>query len=86
MTPSAAIIDAYSAPITPAPTTVIVRGRRSSLSIPSESITVRSSKETSVGRAGTVPTAITMRSAVQALAPSSPCTVTEWGPEKDAKP
>src|SRR3954454_19882182 len=59
--PSSPNIDAYSTPITPAPTTVIVRGTRlSSLSSPSESMIVRSSNCTESGRAGRVPTAITM--------------------------
>ena len=62
--PSAPNIDAYSTPITPAPTTVIERGTRWSIrSRPSESMIVRSSKATVPGRAGLVPTAMTMRSA-----------------------
>ena len=60
--PSAPNIDAYSTPITPAPTTVIVRGTRcSSLSRPSESMTVRSSNSTDAGRAGRVPPAMMIR-------------------------
>ncbi len=60
--PSAPNIDAYSTPITPAPTIVIVRGTRlSSLSSPSESMIVRSSNATESGRAGRVPAAITIR-------------------------
>ena len=51
--PSAPNIDAYSTPITPAPTTVIERGTRlSSLSSPSESMIVRSSNSTDGGRGG----------------------------------
>ncbi len=65
LVPSAANIDAYSTPITPAPMTAIVRGRRFwRRSMPSESTTVRSSNSTSGGRCGTVPTATTMFSAV----------------------
>ena len=64
LVPSAPNIDAYSTPITPAPTTVIVRGTLcSSLSRPSESITVRSSNSTEAGRAGRVPHAMMMRRA-----------------------
>jgi hypothetical protein len=63
--PRAPNIDAYSMPMTPAPTTVIVRGTRlCSFSSPSESITDSSSKRTEAGRAGRVPTARMMRSAV----------------------
>ena len=56
-------MDAYSRPITPAPTTVSVRGMRRSSRMPSESSTVAPSKSTPAGRAGRVPTAITIRSA-----------------------
>ena len=58
--PSAAAIDAYSRPITPPPITVSVRGSSTRCRIPSESSTVRSSNSTPGGRAGTVPTAITI--------------------------
>ena len=62
--PSTPNIDAYSMPITPAPTTVIVRGTWcSSLSRPSESMTVRSSNSTDAGRAGRVPLAMMIRRA-----------------------
>ena len=54
-TPSAANIDAYSIPITPAPTTTPEAGISSSLSRPSESRIVRSSNATAGGRAGRVP-------------------------------
>ncbi len=63
--PMAANIEAYSTPMTPAPTTVIVRGTASSRRrMPSESMTRPSSKSTPFGRAGRVPTASTMLSAV----------------------
>ena len=58
-------IDAYSTPITPAPTTVMLRGRRWwRCRRPSESMIVSSSNSTSAGRAGFVPTAMMMFSAV----------------------
>jgi hypothetical protein len=61
LVPSAPNIDAYSTPITPAPTTVIVRGTRcASLSSPSESMIVLSSNSTVAGRAGRVPQARTI--------------------------
>ena len=81
--PSAANIEAYSMPITPAPTTRSASGIFSRCRIPSESSTVRSLNSTLVGRAGRVPTAITIFSAVTwRLAPSSPETVTVWSSEK----
>ena len=58
--PRAAKIDAYSIPMTPAPTTTSDAGTRSSPRIPSESTTVRPSNPTFDGRAGRVPVAITM--------------------------
>ncbi len=61
--PSAANMEAYSMPITPAPTTTIEDGTRSMFRIWSESTIVSPSKSTVVGRAGFVPTAITMWSA-----------------------
>jgi hypothetical protein len=64
LVPSAANMDAYSIPITPAPATTMDRGTRSRWTMPSESITVRSSKSTVAGRAGRVPVAITILSAV----------------------
>ena len=82
MDPSAPNIDAYSTPITPAPTTVIVRGTRlSSFSSPSESMIVRSSNSTDAGRAGRVPTAITIRSA--RIGSSEPSMRTVWSSSKD---
>src|SRR6266487_145308 len=64
LVPSAANMDAYSIPITPAPATTMDRGTRSRWTMPSESITVRSSKSTVAGRAGRVPVATTILSAV----------------------
>ena len=64
LVPSAANIDAYSMPITPAPTTIMVRGILSRPRMPSESMIVCSSKSTVAGRAGLVPVAITIFSAV----------------------
>ena len=60
LVPSAANIDAYSIPITPAPATTIDRGTRSRWRIPSESMIVRSSNATLAGLAGLVPVAITI--------------------------
>ena len=62
LVPSAANIDAYSMPITPAPTTTSARGHRAAASrMPSESSTrARRRTRPSSGRAGRVPTAITM--------------------------
>ena len=51
-------------PITPAPTMTMERGTRSRLQTLSESMIVRSSNSTVSGRAGRVPVAITMCSAV----------------------
>ncbi len=78
LVPSAANMDAYSIPITPAPATTIERGTFCRWTIPSESITVRSSNSTLAGRAGRVPGAITILSALARRirpAPSSTCTV-----------
>jgi hypothetical protein len=77
LVPSAANIDAYSIPITPAPATTIDRGTCSRWTIPSESITVRSSNSTLGGRAGRVPVAMTIFSALarRSLPPSSTSTV-----------
>ncbi len=62
--PSAANIEAYSMPITPAPTTTIVCGTASRFSTPSESTTRLPSNAISGGRAGRVPTPMTIFSAV----------------------
>ena len=69
LVPSAANIDAYSMPITPAPTTTIDVGSDFRSRIPSESSTRSSSNSTPAGRAGLVPVAITMNS------PSDRCSV-----------
>src|ERR1700722_7892793 len=58
LVPSAANMDAYSIPITPAPATTIERGTLSRWTIPSESITVRSSNSTLAGRAGRAAAAV----------------------------
>jgi hypothetical protein len=60
LVPSAANIDAYSMPITPAPTTTIDVGMVLRSRIPSLSSTRSVSKSTPVGRSGFVPVAITM--------------------------
>src|SRR5580765_6578749 len=52
LVPSAASIDAYSIPITPAPTTTSDAGIRFIPRSPSESITVTSSNSTPAGRVG----------------------------------
>ena len=64
LVPSAANIDAYSMPITPAPTTTMLRGTACRLITPSESTMVRSSKSTLSGRAGRVPAAMMILSEV----------------------
>jgi hypothetical protein len=80
LVPSAANIEAYSMPITPAPTTTIDRGTRSRWAIPSESMIVRSSKSTLDGRAGRVPAAITIFSALTLLSrPLASTTVSVCG-------
>jgi hypothetical protein len=60
LVPRAANIDAYSIPVTPAPTTTSEAGMNFRLRIPSESSTRCSSNSTPGGRAGLVPVAITM--------------------------
>ncbi|SHX72698.1 Uncharacterised protein [Mycobacteroides abscessus subsp. abscessus] len=59
LVPRAANMDAYSMPITPAPTTTIDPGMNRRFKMPSESRTRFSSKATPSGRAGLVPVAIT---------------------------
>ena len=78
LVPSAANMEAYSIPMTPAPATTIERGTFSRWTIPSESMTVRSSNSTLSGRAGRVPVAMTILSALARRirpAPSSISTV-----------
>ena len=79
--PSAANIDAYSTPMTPAPTTTIVAGTDSRPRMPSESTIRLPSKATSGGRAGRVPVAMTNLSAVtvRACEPSAGSTTTVCG-------
>jgi hypothetical protein len=60
LVPTAANIDAYSTPITPAPTTTIDVGIDLRSRMPSESSTRCSSNCTPSGRAGLVPVAMTM--------------------------
>ena len=60
LVPSAANIDAYSMPMTPAPTTTIDAGSDLRSRMPSESSTRRSSNSTPDGRTGLVPVAMTM--------------------------
>ena len=72
LVPSAANMEAYSIPITPAPATTIERGTVCRWTIPSESMTVRSSNSTLGGRAGRVPVAITILSAVARRTRPSP--------------
>ena len=75
LVPRAANMDTYSMPITPAPATTIDRGTCCRWTIPSESITVRSSKSTVAGRAGRVPVAITILSAVARRVRPSPSSI-----------
>ena len=57
-------MDAYSIPMIPAPTTTIEAGMWSRSRTPSESTMRRSSNSISFGRAGRVPVASTIRSAL----------------------
>ena len=87
LVPSAANMDAYSIPITPAPATTIDRGTFSRWTIPSESITVRSSNSTLSGRAGRVPVPITILSALAwRTRPTPSSTSTVCGSAKEAVP
>ena len=87
LVPSAANIDAYSMPMTPAPTTTMDVGTRSIPSIWSESTMVTPSKSTVSGRAGRVPTAITAWSNVTFLWSPSPVVISiSFGPMKAALP
>ena len=87
LVPSAANIEAYSMPITPAPATTIERGTRSRWTRPSESMMVLSSKATLAGRAGSVPVATTIFSAlVLRVRPAPSSTSISWGPAKEAVP
>ncbi len=87
LVPSAANIDAYSIPITPAPATTMVRGTRSRCWMPSESMTVFSSNATLGGRAGLVPVAMMIASAVSfRCRPAVSSTSSSCGPRKDPVP
>jgi hypothetical protein len=87
LVPSAANMDAYSMPITPAPTTTSDDGIQSRLRMSSESRIVRPSNSTLEGRAGRVPTAITILEAETVRSsPLPPCTATLWGSTKRALP
>jgi hypothetical protein len=72
--PIAAKIDAYSIPMTLAPTTTSDAGIFSRQRIPSESMTRFPSKETLGGRAGFVPVAMTRCAAVIFAWPPFPST------------
>jgi hypothetical protein len=74
LVPRAANMDAYSMPITPAPTTIIDCGTRSRARMPSESMIVLPSNSTVGGRAGSVPVAITILSAVTVSSRPEPST------------
>ena len=79
LVPSAANRDAYSMPMTPAPTTTMLRGTAWRLMTPSESTIVRSSKSTLSGRAGRVPAAMTALSKLTRVSRPEPAsTQTEW--------
>ena len=84
--PRAAKIEAYSSPMTPAPTTVSDRGSLFIPRIPSLLIRVSPSQETFPGCAGCVPTAMTIRSAVWTLVSACPRTVSPWESAKEASP
>ena len=83
--PSAANIEAYSTPITPAPITRSDFGSFFSVRIPSESITVSPSTATG-GAAGRVPTAMTILAASTSAVPDAPVTVSACGPVNAAAP
>ena len=78
---------AYSTPMTPAPMTVRLRGRRGMSTISSLSNTVVPLKGTLAGRYGRVPTAIRMRSAWKTrISPSAEVTSMRCGSRKRAVP
>ncbi len=86
--PSAAKIDAYSTPMTPAPRTIIdrgIRGRRSTVVL---SNTVSSSNAMSAGRLGAEPVAITITSprSRSRTCPSTPCTAIVCASRKRPSP
>ena len=85
-TPRAAKIEAYSTPMTPAPTTVRVRGRVLRDRISSEVMIVSLSDGTPSGTAASVPVAITMRSAFTATVSRAPRISRVCGSTKRASP
>ena len=86
--PSAAKIDTYSIPITPAPITIIDRGMRGSARMVSESNTVSELNGTSAGWCGRDPVAITTTPAesTSRTAPAWPSTSISWGARNRACP
>ena len=86
--PSAAKIDAYSTPMTPAPSTIIdrgIRGRRSTVVL---SNTVSSSKSMSAGLLGAEPVAITITppDSRSRTCPSTPWTAIVWASRNRPSP
>jgi hypothetical protein len=86
--PRAANIEAYSTPMTPAPTTTMESGTFSSESTWSESSTREPSNSTCEGRAGVVPVAMMILSAVRVRNTCEPSMSTErvCGSANDAMP
>jgi hypothetical protein len=84
--PGRASMQAYSTPITPPPTTIIVRGSRSSRSSSSLVNTVLLSNGTDFGRAGRVPVAITIFSALTASKSSARSTYSTFSSSNRAAP
>jgi len=77
---------AYSIPMTPAPTTIMVEGTRLRSKMPSASMMALPSTGTSGEAAGTVPVAMTTRSAWMTMAGPSPSIVMVCGSTKEAWP
>ena len=88
LVPSAANMEAYSMPMTPAPHTTIDRGICPRWMIPSASMIVFSSNATLGGRAGRVPVAMMMLVALaRRFIPPSPLSIsTTFGSTKWARP
>ncbi len=87
LVPRAANMEAYSMPMTPAPTTTIESGTRSRSRMPSESTMVDPSNSTLSGRAGRVPVAMMILSAVTLVSrPRSSTTATVWGSRNRPEP
>ena len=85
-TPSAENIEAYSIPMTLAPTTAMVLGTCLSSTTSSPVMTTSPSAATPGGGAGFVPTAITMFSAEIRRQPSPWRTTRVWGSANEASP